>query len=320
MEQHRPARVLVTGGAGFIGSHLVARLVARGDDVRVLDDFRNSTSANLAPVAGRITFVDGDCTRAADLLADLDYVFHLAAPAYVPPSVEDPITDLRSNVEQTLHLLNALRSIKRRPRLVHVSSAAIYGSPALQPIREDFMPAPVSPYGVDKFAAEEHVRVAAAIHGLRAVILRYFSVYGPLQRKQVVYDVIQKVLANRERIQVHGTGHELRDLVFVEDVVDATLVAAERAPGRGEAYNVGFGTHVSIADVVRAVCVSLGADPEVCWTGSVRPGDPDRIVADISKLRRLGYEPRVAFAEGIARTVAWATASATGEQDEGAVA
>lgn len=317
MEQHRPARVLVTGGAGFIGRHLVARLVARGDEVTVLDDFRNSSPEGLAAVSDRIRFVQGDCSHADAVLGDIDLVFHLAAPAYVPPSVEDPIGDLRANVEQTLLLLNAMRALERMPRLVHVSSAAVYGSPSLQPIREDFPPAPVSPYGVDKFAAEEHVRVAARIHGFRAAVLRYFSVYGPGQRKQVVYDLIRKVEADPTSIEVHGTGQELRDLVYVEDVVEATIVAADRAPGHGEAYNVGSGSYVSIADVVTAVCGAMGTQPEVRWTGSVRPGDPDRIVADIHKLRQLGYEPRVSFAEGIAATVAWATEPA---RDEGAVA
>jgi UDP-glucose 4-epimerase len=317
VKQHRPARVLVTGGAGFIGSHLVARLVARGDEVTVLDDLRTSSVDNLAEVAEQITFVQGDCAHVAELLDGCDLVFHLAAPAYVPPSVEDPISDLRANVEQTLLLLNALRRLERAPRLIHVSSAAIYGSPAVQPIREDLPPAPVSPYGVDKFAAEEHVRVASKIHGIRAAILRYFSVYGPRQTKQVVYDLIQKVNADPARIQVHGTGHELRDLVYVSDVVEATLIAADRAPGHGEAYNVGSGSYVSIADVVAAVCRAMGAQPQIAWTGSVRPGDPDRIVADISRLTQLGYEPAVAFTDGIERTVAWAGAPAT---DRGAVA
>jgi UDP-glucose 4-epimerase len=305
--QLRPARVLVTGGAGFIGSHLVERLVARGDSVTVVDDLRTSTLDNLASVAERITLVQGDCSAAAAIVGEQDLIFHLAAPAYVPPSVDDPIGDLRANVEQTLHLLGALRALEHRPRMIHVSSAAVYGQPNVQPIREECPPAPVSPYGVDKFAAEEHVRVATRLHGIRAAILRYFPVYGPRQRKQVVYDIVSKIRQSPDRIEVFGTGQELRDLTYVEDVVSATIIAAERAPARGEAYNVGSGTMVTIAKVVETIARSMGAAPEIVFSGSVRPGDSERMVADISRLRTLGYEPSVSLEQGLRRTVAWVT-------------
>lgn len=307
MERNNAAHVLVTGGAGFIGSHLVERLLARGDRVTVVDDLRNARAENLAHVADRVTLIEGDCSAAAAVIASepLQHVFHLAAPAYVPPSVDDPIGDLRANVEQTLVILQALRALQDKPRLIHVSSAAIYGQPEQQPIREDAPPAPVSPYGVDKFAAEEHVRVAATLHDIPAVVLRYFPVFGPRQRKQVIYDLINKVIADRRRIEVYGTGAELRDLCFVDDIVSGTLVAADHAPARGEAYNVGSGSMASIADVVRAVARALDASPEVAYTGSVRPGDSQRMAADITKLRALGYRPQVALDDGIARTVAW---------------
>lgn len=302
-------RVLVTGGAGFIGSHLTERLVARGDDVTVVDDLRNGRRSNLAAVLEHIRLVEGDCSTAASLIARERFtnVFHLAAPAYVPPSVDDPIADLRANVEQTLTLVQTIRRCSSPPRLIHVSSAAVYGEPSVQPIREDVPPAPVSPYGVDKFAAEEHVRVASMLHTLPAVILRYFPVYGPRQRKQVVFDLINKVIADPRRIEVYGTGQELRDLVYVDDVVSATMIAADHAPARGEAYNVGSGRMVTIAEVVRAVTRSLSAVPTVVYTGSVRKGDSSRMVADISRLRALGYEPAVNLMTGIARTVDWVT-------------
>jgi len=322
MQHHQPARVLVTGGAGFIGSHVVEALVGRGDEVVVVDDLRNATEDNLASVADRIRFERGDCARAAELLAaeTFDRIYHLAAPAYVPPSVEDPIGDLRANVEQTLLVLEALRRLTSKPRLVHVSSAAVYGQPNLQPIREECPPAPVSPYGVDKFAAEEHVRVAAQLHGIRAVILRYFPVYGPRQRKQVVFDLINKMRANPARIEVFGSGRELRDLCYVDDVVAATLVAGERSPARGEVANVGSGSMVSIAEVVAEVARAMRLAPEIAFTGSVRPGDSERMVADIARLRALGYEPRVGLAEGIRRTVAWVTGYEGADASEGAVA
>lgn len=315
MTHHRPSRVLVTGGAGFIGSHLVEALVAREDEVTILDDGRNANAAeNLGSLADRVTLLQGDCTRAADALAhaEPDVIYHLAAPAYVPPSVDDPIADLRGNVEQTLHLIQALRQHPRPPRLVHVSSAAVYGHPPVQPIRETYPPAPVSPYGVDKFCAEEHVRVASSLHDLRAVILRYFPVYGPRQRKQVVFDLIQKLQTDSERLEIHGTGRELRDLTFVDDIVRGTILAADRAPGRGEAYNLGSGRMATIEHLARTICDVLEVHPRLAFTGRVRPGDAERIVADISALRTLGYEPRVPLREGIARTVAWFRASESG--------
>jgi UDP-glucose 4-epimerase len=298
----------VTGGAGFIGSHLVEALVARGDTVTILDDGRNANAEeNLAAVASNVTVFTGDCTSASDALdaANPDTVFHLAAPAYVPPSIEDPLADMRGNVEQTLHLLNSLRVRKRAPRLVHVSSAAIYGHPNVQPIRETYPPAPVSPYGVDKFAAEEHVRVASLIHGIRAVVLRYFPVYGPRQRKQVVYDLIAKLDADPTTLEVHGTGRELRDLCFVDDIVRGTIGVGEAAPGRGEAINLGSGHMVTIEHVARTICDVLGVEPEIRFTGSVRPGDAERIVADVTKARTFGFESRVTLRDGIERTIAW---------------
>lgn len=300
MEQHQPATVLVTGGAGFIGSHLVERLVARGDAVTVVDLHGSAASDGVDRQVG-------DCTLAADLIArgSYDLLFHLGAPAYVPPSVDDPIADLRANVEQTLHILQALRAHPAPARLIHISSAAVYGQPAVDALREDMPPAPVSPYGVDKFAAEEHVRVAANLHGIRAAILRYFPVYGPGQRKQVVYDLIMKMLDTPDRIEVFGDGSERRDFVYVDDVVDATLLAAEAAPALGEAYNVGTGTEVTIADVVTEVAQALGLSPEIAWSGSVRPGDSTAMVADIAKIGALGFAPTVTFADGVKNTAAW---------------
>lgn len=314
MTSHRPCRVLVTGGTGFIGSHLVDALIRRGDEVTILDDLSNSTAENIPATLDPKRYVQGDCTRAADVLraVEAELVFHLGAPAYVPPSIEDPITDLRRNVEQTLHLLDAIRQQKRPPRLVHVSSAAVYGHPPVQPIRETYPPAPVSPYGVDKYAAEEHVRVATQLHGLRSLILRYFPVFGPRQRKQVVYDLITKLLNDPTTLEVYGTGRELRDLCYVDDVVRATLIAADRAPGRGEAYNIGTGRMVTIEHVARTVADVLGAEPKISFTGAIRPGDAERLVGDITQIRTLGFEPQVIFRDGISRTVSWVRADRSG--------
>jgi UDP-glucose 4-epimerase len=303
-------KVLVTGGAGFIGSHLVEHLVAAGDDVTVIDDLRNSSKANLEGVAAQIAIIESDVlgTDIASLVAEagFDRIFHLAGPAYVPPSVTDPVGDNTATVGTTLRMLEAIRHASPRTQLVYTSSAAIYGDPATQPIHEDLPPAPVSPYGLHKYTAEQEVRLYSMLYGLRTASARLFSVYGPRQHKQVIFDMVRKVVANPERIEAHGDGTQVRDFVFVTDVAHALAHIADNAPSKGEAYNVASGEPVTIADVILMVCEALGADPEIVWSGAVRPGDPEKWIPSIDKLRAIGFEPSIRTAEGIRRTVAWA--------------
>jgi UDP-glucose 4-epimerase len=303
-------KVLVTGGAGFIGSHLVSRLVAAGDEVTVLDDLRSSSKANLEAVAAQITIITEDVLGAdmSSLVAEgrFDRLFHLAGPAYVPPSIEDPAGDHRATVGATLKVLEALRHESPSTQLIYTSSAAIYGDPATQPIHEDLPPAPVSPYGLHKYTAEQEVRLYAVLYGLRTASARLFSVYGPRQHKQVIFDMVRKVVASPDKIEAHGDGTQVRDFVFVTDVAAALAHIAEHAPSHGEAYNVASGEPVTIAAIIEMVCEALGATPEVVWSGAVRPGDPEKWIPSIEKLRALGFTPEVRTAEGIRRTVAWA--------------
>jgi UDP-glucose 4-epimerase len=299
-------RALVTGGAGFIGSHLVEALVARGDDVTVIDDCRNGSQENLASVTGRIALVDADVlTTDLTSYVNTDVVFHLAGTAYVPPSVDDPIMDFRATAEATLRVLEAVRHSDARPKVVYTSSAAIYGDPAVLPITEDLPPAPVSPYGLHKYAAEQEVRLFAQLYGMRTASARLFSVYGPRQRKQIIFDVVRKIHANRNRIEAFGDGTQVRDFVYVGDVVGALLTIVENAPMRGDIYNVASGAGVTTARLIGLIAEALEADPEVAWTGDVRPGDPHKWLASVAKLRSIGYEPRVPLVEGIAATVRW---------------
>jgi UDP-glucose 4-epimerase len=302
--------VLVTGGAGFIGSHLVEALIDRGDEVTVLDDLRGAAISNLDGVLGRVHFEEADVVE-CDLDAlvhggGFDLIVHLAANAYVPPSVEDPLYDLRLNFESTVRLLQAIRTTRNRPRLIFASSAAVYGSPLHNPVTEEAPFAPVSPYGVHKLAAEQEVKVFAELFELPATVVRFFSTYGPRQRKQVVYDLIRKVEENPNEIVVHGDGTQVRDFVYVTDVVQAVLQVAERAPGRGEAFNAGGGVPTTTAELVAEICHAMNTDPRIRWTGSVRPGDPQAFVADISRLRDVGYAPQVPLSEGVRNVVAWA--------------
>ncbi|HVL88839.1 MAG TPA: NAD-dependent epimerase/dehydratase family protein [Actinomycetota bacterium] len=302
--------VLVTGGAGFIGSHLVEALVARGDTVTVLDDLRGGTIANLDAVAGDVHFEEGDLLG-ADLPALLagggfDTVFHLAGTAYVPPSVEDPVYDFRLVAEGTLKVCDALRRHSPSSTLVYTSSAAVYGDPESLPITEDHRVAPVSPYGLHKYTAEQSVRLHAELYGLRTASARLFSVYGPRQRKQVIFDFARKIAASPSRIEAFGDGTQVRDFVYVGDVVRALLRIASGGPLRGEVYNVATGRGISTGELLAMVAATMNAEPEVVWSGSVRPGDPDKWLASIERLRSIGYEPATSLEDGIAATVAWA--------------
>jgi UDP-glucose 4-epimerase len=188
----------------------------------------------------------------------------------------------------------------------------VYGEPTQMPIREDAPLDPISPYGVSKLAGERYAAVFAKLYGLRVTSLRLFSVYGPRQRKQVVYDILTKLRANPKQIEVLGDGSQTRDFTFVTDVVQALLLVGEKAPAQGEAYNVATGKPYTIAELVQAWAVELGVSPKINFSGSVRPGDPERWEVDISKLRGLGYEPRTELPDGLRRIREWYDAESVG--------
>lgn len=309
------ASVLVTGGAGFIGSHLVELLVAAGARVTVLDTFASGSRENLAAVAARITLRETDI-RGIDWVEYLtehpvDVIFHLAANAYVPPSVEDPAFDYELNFATTFRLLDALRTLHWPGRMVFASSAAVYGNSVRIPISETDPTVPISPYGVGKLAAERYLAVFAQLYGLRLGAVRFFSAFGPRQRKQVVFDLLAKIDRDRERLFIHGDGTQVRDFLFVEDAARSAMIVAANSPLRGEAYNVGAGCEYTIDQLAKSLCEITGTSPAFDYSGANRPGDPEKLVVDISRLRAIGYEPSVDFDEGLTRTVAW-YASLTG--------
>ena len=303
------SHVLVTGGAGFIGSYLVEHLVTVGACVTVIDNLSTGRLDNLQAVLPQIELIIGDLGDLLRLkrvsLADYEYVFHLAANPYIPPSVENPAFDFQANLYNTFMLLEALRHIPGVPRLINVSSAGVYGNPARLPIRETDPTVPISPYGVSKLAGERYVAVYSQIYGIRATSLRFFSVYGPRQRKQVVYDLLCKLRADPTRIEVLGDGSQARDFTYVLDVVQAMMLAATVAPGQGEVYNVASGTTHSIAELVAAWCDVCGLAPEVVYTGQVRPGDAEKWVVDITRLKQLGFEAHTSLETGLAAIRDW---------------
>lgn len=296
-------RVVVTGGAGFIGSHLAEALFDAGAEVTVLD-------LKADPHAPGITHHRRDIMVGPwPDVSSIDVIFHFAANAYVPPSVEKPLFDFENNCGATVFMLDSLRQQEWKGRLVFASSAAVYGNPAVAPVREDHPTVPVSPYGVGKLAAERYCAVFAQLYGLKIASLRLFSVYGPRQRKQVVWDLMNKIAAEGEAINIHGDGTQTRDFVYVDDVVNAAMFVAEHADMAGEVYNVGSGKQCSIHSLADTLCGIMGVEKRFDYTGVNRPGDPERFVADITRLCELGYSPAVDaaahMADGLQAAVEW---------------
>ncbi|MBC7870549.1 MAG: NAD-dependent epimerase/dehydratase family protein [Chitinophagaceae bacterium] len=301
--------VLVTGGSGFIGSHLIERLTEFGAPVTVVDSMAGGHLENLNAVRHNVHLILGDLSNVLHLkrvnVGDFAYVFHLAGNPYIPPSVENPAFDFHENLENAFNLAEAIRLSSSKPRLVHISSAAVYGNPIRLPISETDPTVPISPYGVSKLAGERYVAVFSQLYGIRAAIVRFFSVYGPRQRKQVVFDVLRKLRDNPHEITVFGDGTQERDFAYVTDIVDAMLLAATVAPAEGEAYNVAHGVAYTINDLVRTWCEVLDIQPEIKYTGSVRPGDAEKWGVDMARIQALGFDPKVDLKIGLTNIRDW---------------
>lgn len=303
------ARYLVTGGAGFIGSHVVEALVQRGDHVRVLDNFCSGTRANLASWLNRIELLEGDVREAALVgraVAGVDYVLHQAALRSVPKSLIDPVGYHEVNVAGTLHVLMAAREAKVK-RVVVASSSSVYGDTEQLPQREDQCADPISPYAATKLADELYGRLFTKAFGVPTVCLRYFNVFGPRQSLESEYAVVVPkfitCLLQGEQPPVHGDGRQSRDFTFVANVVDANLKACTAAQAPGEAFNIAGGKAHTILDLVEMLNRLIGTKIPPTL-GPPRPGDVKHTRADIGKARRLlGWEPAVSFEEGLRRTV-----------------
>jgi len=302
---------LVTGGAGFIGSHIVEELVKKGERVRVIDNLSTGKRENLARLMDEIEFIEGDLRdpeAAAKAAQGSDFILHQAAIPSVPRSVKDPIGSTENNLNGTLHLLMAARDAGVK-RVVYASSSSVYGDSPVLPKKEDFLPAPLSPYAASKLAGEYYCQVFHRVYGLETVSLRYFNVFGPRQDPlspyaAVIPKFISLALAEKPLV-VYGDGEQSRDFSFVANVVQANLLACRATGVAGEQFNVGCGEHITLNQLVQMLKEIIDADLKVEYTEPL-PGDVKHSLADIEKAKKLmGFEPTILFGEGLRRTVEW---------------
>jgi UDP-glucose 4-epimerase len=309
---------LVTGGAGFIGSHLVEGLLAAGRAVRVLDDLSTGCEANLAAVRGRIEFVRGDLLDEKTLqraVEGVDVVFHQAAIPSVPRSIADPLRTNAVNVDGTLLLLEAARRAGTR-RVVFAASSSAYGDSETLPKVESMPPQPLSPYALQKYAGEVYCRLFTELYGLETVALRYFNVFGPRQNPDSPYAAVVPLFIRScrrgEPATIHGDGEQSRDFTYVGDAVSANLLAAQARGAVGRVLNVAGGRRITLNELLRTLQEITGSRvPPV--HGPPRAGDVKHSEADIGLARDLlAFEPRVPLHEGLRATVQGFVDVATG--------
>lgn len=300
---------LVTGGAGFIGSHLTEALVARGDRVRVVDNLSTGKRSNLAGVASEVELIEGDITDAAlmrEAVAGVDCVFHQAARASVPLSVERPLETHAACVTGTLTVLDAARRGDVR-RVVYAASSSAYGDQPTASKRETDLPMPISPYGAAKLAGELYAQAFAATYGLQTVALRYFNVFGPRQDADSPYSAVIPLfvtaLLEGRPPRIYGDGRQSRDFTYVANVVQGNLLAADALDVSGRVINVAMGHTISLLDLLGKLKTQLGSTIEPVHEPP-RAGDVRESLADITLARKLlGYEPAIDFDEGLRRSL-----------------
>jgi UDP-glucose 4-epimerase len=313
MSSRKPQRILVTGGAGFIGSHIVDRLLEERYEVGALDNLATGNFKNISKhvAASEIRFHNCDISNfeeIAKIVKDYDAIIHEAALVSVTRSVEDPVLVNNVNVSGTVNLLKAAVDSGAQ-KFIYASSSSVYGETETLPKKETVSPSPISPYGVSKLTAENYCKAFAKVYGLRTVSLRYFNVYGPRQKygpySGVIPTFIKKAISN-EPPQIYGDGEQTRDFTFVEDVVQANLLALKNQVSAGEVYNVANGQTISINELARHI-INMAGNPNLRPVhGPERKGDIRASYADISKISLdLGYKPKVRIEAGLRRVLDW---------------
>lgn len=310
-EEEKIMRILVTGGAGFIGSHITEKLVELGHEVIVLDDLSTGREENIAHLKSRITFVKGSITDTVllqEVMQGVQMVFHEAALGSVPRSVEDPRTTHEVNITGTFNVLMAARDAGVK-RVVYAASSSAYGDTPTLPKVETMLPNPLSPYAVSKLVGEYYCQVFTRVYGLEAVSLRYFNVFGPRQNPHSQYAaVIPKFITaalKGEPLTVFGDGEQSRDFTYIDNVVQANLLAMDSPRAVGKVYNVACGGRYTLNELIRQLEAIFGRKLEVQYLPP-RAGDVKHSEASISEAQRdLNYRVLVPFDEGLRRTVRW---------------
>jgi len=307
------AKYLVTGGAGFIGSNIVKKLLEKGESVRVVDNFSTGRKENIEEFFGNpnFEFIEGDITDldvCKKSVKDIDFVLHEAAVPSVPRSIEDPIRSNNANVTGTLNMLVAARDEKVK-KLVYAASSSVYGDNPELPKREDFPARPISPYALTKYAGERYCQIFWNIYGLPTICLRYFNVFGPKQNPKSQYAAVIpnfiSAFLKDEKPTIYGTGEQSRDFTFVENVVEANILAANCAGGNGEVMNIACNGETSLNQLVDYLKEITGKDIQADYQKE-RQGDVLHSKADISKAEKIiGYVPKVQFKDGLIKTFDW---------------
>lgn len=304
--------VMVTGGAGFIGSHLAAALASRGARVRVIDDLSTGHRENLEGIAGDVDFVHAsvaDDAALARALEDVELVFHEAAIPSVPRSIENPRATHTACVDATFSLLATAREKKVR-RVVYAASSSAYGDQPTLPKREDMSPDPLSPYAVAKLVGEYYAQVFTRVYGLETVSLRYFNVFGPRQDPSSQYSgVISRfvgALLSDERPVIYGDGEQSRDFTYIDNVVDANMSAAETTKGIGQVMNIANGQRITLNQLLAELKSLTGKGEVEADYRPARSGDVRHSLADITRAREfLNFEPGVELRQGLELTIDW---------------
>ncbi len=303
--------VLVTGGAGFIGSHIIENFIKSGKKVRALDNFSTGKKENLEIFAGSVEVFNGDICDAdivKKAIKGVDYVFHLAALPSVPRSIENPIASNTINVGGSLNMLVEAKNAGVK-RFVYASSSSVYGNPKSMPVEETFQPDPLSPYAVTKLSTEYYAKIFSRIYGLETVGLRYFNVFGPRQDADSEYSAVipkfaDKILNNKRPV-IYGDGEQSRDFTYIDNVVQANILAIEASNVSGEVFSVACGERVTLNEMVAMFNDILKTDVKPEYVDP-RKGDIKHSFANISKAKDLlGYAPKVLFREGLEKSIEW---------------
>lgn len=294
--------ILVTGGAGFIGSHLVDRLINECT-VTVYDNLSTGKEENLPEnalfVKGNLG--DSDLVKKTIDDADIDVIFHIGANASVPHSVDNPRYDFEANALGTFNILESCLDMNVE-KVVYASTAAVYGEPVYTPIDEDHPLHPVSPYGASKLAGERYGFAFKETYGIDFAAIRIFNTYGPRQPRYVMYDFIHKLKKNPLLLEVLGTGEQIRDYCYVSDMADAFVLVAEQGSG---VYNAAGGSPTSIKHLAELMVAIISPEAAIRYGGRTWAGDVNTLYADITRIRELGFDPKVGFEEGVRKMIAW---------------